>query len=419
MIKDIHLPDLGEGIEGAEVSEVAVAPGDTITAEDTILVLESDKASMEIPAEVNGTVTEIAVAAGDEVKTGQILIKIEISDSTDAIMEEPVLSEETDQIATSPEKEKPPEVTLYPVIEDTSSTEKVFASPGVRRLARELGINLQIIKGSGPKRRVTKDDLNGYIKLQMAMSAGSIPAPQPVIDFSQWGDVEVQKRTKIKRITGERLQQAWQLIPHVTQFDAADITDLDSLRKELKKAGAEKGIKVTFLPFLMKALSVVLKEMPEFNSSLDHNNENLVLKNYYHLGVAVDTPRGLTVPVVRDVDQKSVFELSDELMDLSSRARDKKLKPNELKGGTFTISSLGGIGGTGFSPIVNPPEVAIMGVSRSAWKEVYDKVSREFVAKFIMPFSLSYDHRVIDGAAAAAFTSRFADVLSDLDHFKD
>ena len=419
MIKDILLPDLGEGIEGAEVSEVAVAPGDTITAEDTILVLESDKASMEIPAEVNGTVTEIAVAAGDEVKTGQILIKIEISDSTDAIMEEPVLSEETDQIATSPEKEKPPEVTLYPVIEDTSSTEKVFASPGVRRLARELGINLQIIKGSGPKRRVTKDDLNGYIKLQMAMSAGSIPAPQPVIDFSQWGDVEVQKLTKIKRITGERLQQAWQLIPHVTQFDAADITDLDSLRKEVKKAGAEKGIKVTFLPFLMKALSVVLKEMPEFNSSLDHNNQNLVLKNYYHLGVAVDTPRGLTVPVVRDVDQKSVFELSDELMDLSSRARDKKLKPNELKGGTFTISSLGGIGGTGFSPIVNPPEVAIMGVSRSAWKEVYDKVSREFVAKFIMPFSLSYDHRVIDGAAAAAFTSRFADVLSDLDHFKD
>ena len=419
MIKDIHLPDLGEGIEGAEVSEVAVAPGDTITAEDTILVLESDKASMEIPAEVNGTVTEIAVAAGDEVKTGQILIKIEISDSTDAIVEEPVLSEETDQIATSPEKEKPPEVTLSPVIEDTSSTEKVFASPGVRRLARELGINLQIIKGSGPKRRVTKDDLNGYIKLQMAMSAGSIPAPQPVIDFSQWGDVEVQKLTKIKRITGERLQQAWQLIPHVTQFDAADITDLDSLRKEVKKAGAEKGIKVTFLPFLMKALSIVLKEMPEFNSSLDHNNQNLVLKNYYHLGVAVDTPSGLTVPVVRDVDQKSVFELSDELMDLSSRARDKKLKPNELKGGTFTISSLGGIGGTGFSPIVNPPEVAIMGVSRSAWKEVYDKVSREFVAKFIMPFSLSYDHRVIDGAAAASFTSRFADVLSDLDHFKD
>ena len=419
MIKDIHLPDLGEGIEGAEISEVAVAPGDTVTVEDTIFVLESDKASMEIPAEVNGTVTEIAVAAGDEVKTGQLLIKIEISDSTDSVVEEPVLTEETKQIITPTDEEKSPEVTQSPVIENTGSTDNVFASPGVRRLARELGISLQIIKGSGPKGRITKDDLNGYIKLQMAISSGSIPVPQPVIDFSQWGDVEVQKLTKIKRITGKRLQQAWQLIPHVTQFDAADITDLDDLRKEVKKEGAEKGINVTFLPFLMKALSIVLKEMPEFNSSLDHTNQNLVLKNYYHLGVAVDTPSGLTVPVVRDVDQKSVFELSEELMDLSARARDKKLKPDELKGGTFSISSLGGIGGTGFSPIVNPPEVAIMGVSRSAWKEVYDKASSEFVAKFIMPFSLSYDHRVIDGAAAASFTSRFADVLSDLDHFKD
>jgi len=387
--------------------------------EDTIFVLESDKASMEIPAEVNGTVTEIVVAAGDEVKTGQLLIKIEISDSTDSVVEEPVLTEETKQIITPTDEEKPPKATLSPVIEDTGSTDNVFASPGVRRLARELGISLQIIKGSGPKGRITKDDLNGYIKLQMAISSGSIPAPQPVIDFSQWGDVEVQKLTKIKRITGKRLQQAWQLIPHVTQFDAADITDLDDLRKEVKKEGAEKGINVTFLPFLMKALSIVLKEMPEFNSSLDHTNQNLVLKNYYHLGVAVDTPSGLTVPVVRDVDQKSVFELSEELMDLSARARDKKLKPDELKGGTFSISSLGGIGGTGFSPIVNPPEVAIMGVSRSAWKEVYDKASSEFVAKFIMPFSLSYDHRVIDGAAAAAFTSRIADILSDLDHFKD
>ena len=420
MIKNILLPDLGEGIEGAEVSEVAVAPGDTVTAEDIILVLESDKASMEIPAEVNGTVTDISVAAGDEVKTGQLLIKIEISDSADAVAEEPALSEEKEQIVTPLKKEKTQEeITLPPAIEETSSTDNVFASPGVRRLARELEINLQTIKGSGPKRRVTKDDLNGYIKLQMAMSAGSIPAPQPVIDFSQWGDIEVQKLTKIKRITGERLQQAWQLIPHVTQFDVADITALDARRKEVKKVSAEKGIKVTFLPFLMKALSIVLKERPEFNSSLDHKNQNLVLKNYYHLGVAVDTPSGLTVPVIRDVDKKSVFELSEELMDLIARARDKKLKHNELKGGTFTISSLGGIGGTGFSPIVNPPEVAIMGVSRSAWKEVYDKVSREFVAKFIMPFSLSYDHRVIDGAAAAAFTSRFADVLSDLDHFKD
>ena len=418
MIKKIHLPDLGEGIESAEVSEVVVGPGDTITAEDTVLVLESDKASMEIPAEVNGTVTDVSVSSGDEVKTGQLLIKIEISDSTETVKEEPVLSEEEKQIVKPPE-EKTQDVTLYPITKDTASTDNVFASPGVRRLARELGINLQIIKGTGPKKRITKDDLNGYIKLQMAISAGPIPATQPVIDFSQWGDVEAKKLTKIKQTAGDRLQQAWQLIPHVTQFDAADITDLDALRKEMKKTGAEKGIKVTFLPFMMKALSIILKEMPEFNSSLSHTKQNLILKNYYHLGVAVDTPSGLTVPVVRDVDKKSVFELSAELMDMSARARNKKLKPDELKGGTFTISSLGGIGGTGFSPIVNPPEVAIMGISRSAWKQVYDKESSEFLAKFIMPFSLSYDHRVIDGAAAAAFTSRFADILSDLDHFKD
>ena len=417
MIKKIHLPDLGEGIESAEVSEVVVGPGDTVTAEDTILVLESDKASMEIPAEVNGTVTDVSVSSGDEVKTGQLLIKIEISDSTETVKEEPVLSEEEKQIVKPPE-EKTQDVTLYPITKDTASTDNVFASPGVRRLARELGINLQIIKGTGPKKRITKDDLNGYIKLQMAISAGPIPATQPVIDFSQWGDVEAKKLTKIKQTAGDRLQQAWQLIPHVTQFDAADITDLDALRKEMKKTGAEKGIKVTFLPFMMKALSIILKEMPEFNSSLSHTKQNLILKNYYHLGVAVDTPSGLTVPVVRDVDKKSVFELSAELMDMSARARNKKLKPDELKGGTFTISSLGGIGGTGFSPIVNPPEVAIMGISRSAWKQVYDKESSEFLAKFIMPFSLSYDHRVVDGAAAAAFTSRFADILSDLDHFK-
>ena len=418
MIKKIHLPDLGEGIESAEVSEVVVGPGDTVTAEDTILVLESDKTSMEIPAEANGTVIEVSVASGDEVKTGQLLIKIEISDSTETVKEEPVLSEEEKQIVKPPE-EKTQDVTLYPITKDTASTDNVFASPGVRRLARELGINLQIIKGTGPKKRITKDDLNGYIKLQMAISAGPVPATQPVIDFSQWGDVEAKKLTKIKQTAGDRLQQAWQLIPHVTQFDAADITNLDALRKEMKKTGAEKGIKVTFLPFMMKALSIILKEMPEFNSSLSHTKQNLILKNYYHLGVAVDTPSGLTVPVVRDVDKKSVFELSAELMDMSARARNKKLKPDELKGGTFTISSLGGIGGTGFSPIVNPPEVAIMGISRSAWKQVYDKESSEFLAKFIMPFSLSYDHRVVDGAAAAAFTSRFADILSDLDHFKD
>jgi len=412
MIKEVILPDLGEGIDGAEVSEVSVSVGDIVESDDTILVLESDKASMEIPADVNGSITEILVSAGDELKAGHILMKIELSGDT---------PKEKAPVEEQPQIEKPPpqiEITK-PNLEDTSSNNTMFASPGVRRLARELGINLQVIKGSGQKNRITKNDLNNYIKLQMAISSGNIPAQKQEIDFSQWGEVEVQKLTRINRITGQRLQQAWQTIPHVTQFDNADITDLDNYRKILKKQATEKDIKVTFLPFLLKAATIVLKEMPEFNSSLDHTDQNLVLKNYYHLGIAVDTPFGLTVPVVRDVDQKSIIDLSSELMDLSSRAREKKLKPDEIKGGTFTVSSLGGIGGTGFSPIVNPPEVAIMGVSRSAWKQVYDKATGEFNPRFIMPFSLSYDHRVIDGASAVAFTSRFASVLCDLSYFKD
>ena len=414
MIKKIILPDLGEGIDGAEVSEVSVSVGDIVESDDTILVLESDKASMEIPADVNGSITEILVSAGDELKPGHILMKIELSG--DAPKEKVPVEEKTQKEKLPPQIERT-EPKLH--LEDLGSSNTAFASPGVRRLARELGINLQVIKGSGQKNRITKNDLNSYIKLQMAISSGSIPAQKQEIDFSQWGEVEVQKLTRINRITGQRLQQAWQTIPHVTQFDNADITDLDSYRKKLKTKAAEQDIKVTFLPFLMKAATIVLKEMPKFNSSLDHTDQNLVLKNYYHLGIAVDTPFGLTVPVVRDVDQKSIIDLSSELMDLSSRARQKKLKPDEIKGGTFTISSLGGIGGTGFSPIVNPPEVAIMGVSKSDWKQVYDKATGEFQPRFIMPFSLSYDHRVIDGASAAAFTSRFASVLCDLSYFKN
>ena len=414
MIKEILLPNLGEGIDGATVSEVSVSVGDTVESDDTILVLESDKASMEIPADVNGRITKILVSAGDELKPGQALLNIELEGDTQK-GKMPV-QEKPQKEKTPPKIEKPePKLNL----EDTTSNNTVFASPGVRRLARELGINLKVIKGSGQKNRITKNDLNNYIKLQMAISSGSIPAEKQEIDFSQWGEVEVQKLTRINIITGQRLQQAWQAIPHVTQFDNADITDLDNYRKKLNTQAAEQDIKVTFLPFLMKAATIVLKEMPEFHSSLDHTDKNLVLKNYYHLGIAVDTPSGLTVPVVRDVDQKSIIDLSSELMDLSSRAREKKLKHDELKGGTFTISSLGGIGGTAFSPIVNPPEVAIMGISKSAWKQVYDKATGEFNTLFIMPFSLSYDHRVIDGAAAAAFTSKFSSTLCDLSYFKE
>jgi len=413
MIKEILLPDLGEGIDSAEVSEITVSQGDTVGIDDTILVLESEKASMEIPAETNGIVSEILVSAGDEVKTGQLLIKIEISDAEIKI-EAPIEEE--------PQKQEPIEkgqIKQEPALVVTGRNDHVFASPGVRRLARELGINLETINGSGPKGRITKDDLNSYIKIQMAISLGNFPQPKKDIDFSQWGNIEVQKLTKINKITGQRLQKAWQEIPHVTQYDKADITDLDALRKELKKKGAETGVKVTFLPFLLKAASIVLREMPKFNSSLDHTDQNLVLKNYYHIGVAVDTPNGLTAPSVRDVDQKTIFDLSEELMDLSARARSKQLKPDEIKGSTFTISSLGGIGGTSFSPIVNPPEVAIMGVSRSEWKLVFNEETQEFMQRYIMPYSLSYDHRVIDGAAAAAFTTRFSQVLLNVDYFSN
>ncbi len=413
MIKEILLPDLGEGIDSAEVSEISVSQGDTVGIDDTILVLESEKASMEIPAETNGIVSEILVSAGDEVKTGQLLIKIETS-GVEITTATPTELKPQKQVPIEKEQtEQEPKLII------TGLRDNIFASPGVRRLARELGINLETINGSGPKGRITKDDLNGYIKIQMAISLGNFPQPKKDIDFSQWGDIEVQKLTKINKITGQRLQQAWQEIPHVTQYDKADITDLDALRKELKKKGAETGVKVTFLPFLLKAASIVLREMPKFNSSLDHTDQNLVLKNYYHIGVAVDTPNGLTAPSVRDVDQKTIFELSEELMDLSARARSKQLKPDEIKGSTFTISSLGGIGGTSFSPIVNPPEVAIMGVSRSEWKLVFNEETQEFMQRYIMPYSLSYDHRVIDGAAAAAFTTRFAQVLLNVEYFSN
>ena len=410
MNKEIKLPDLGEGIEGAEVIEVKVSIGDKLKPEDTILVLESDKASMEIPAEVIGVATKVAVKVGDHVKPGQLLVSVDVDNKIEQ-------SEEKKETKPYNKKDIPEEVQtddapeLSP-INNTQKKDNVFASPGIRRLARELNINLAIIKGNGPKGRITKDDLHHYIKIQMAMSSGAMPPSKPEIDFSQWGEVEVKKLTKINIITGQRLQHAWQSIPHVTQFDEADISELNNYRNKMNKKSAKLKTKLTFLPFFMKAATTVLKEMPKFNSSLDHNEENLIIKNYYNLGIAVDTPYGLIVPVIRDVDKKSLIDLSEELIDLSQRARDKKLKPNELTSGTFTISSLGGIGGKFFTPIINPPEVAILGISQSWWNNIYNEKTKSQSPGYIMPFSLSYDHRVVDGASGAAFTSRFAEVLS-------
>ncbi len=412
MLKKIVLPDLGEGIDSADVSEILIKSGDTVSVDDIILVLESDKASMEIPSENSGIVKEVFVVMGDEVKTGEALISIEVT------------SDDKDKPDTQKEEEPPKEVvekSVNPVEvkqETRPSTDKTFASPGVRRLSRELEIDLSSIRATGEKGRITKEDLHGYIKQKM-VQGGSVTATSfPKIDFSQWGVVENTPLTKIQKITGERLQQAWQTIPHVTQFDEADISVLNSKRIELKKEGLKKNIKVTFLPFIIKAVVKALKEFPRFNSSLDHLSENLVQKNYYNIGIAVDTPTGLVVPVIKDADNKSILGLSEELMDISERARIKKLKPEELKGGSFTISSLGGIGGTNFTPIINPPEVAIMGVSKSSWKPLYDHKNKEIIPTFVMPYSLSYDHRVIDGALGASFTTFFSRSLLDVSTFE-
>ena len=409
MLKEILLPDLGEGISSADVSEVLVSPGDSVSVDDIILVLESEKASMEIPSEDRGVIKKVFVSAGDEVKTGEILIMMEVVPTSKVAKEkteekvEPKKQKDKKVASTRKQKTKP----------ELKTNGKTFASPGVRRLARELEIVLSQIKATGPKGRITKEDLHGYIKQKMAQGVGVNIQAQPKIDFSKWGEIETKPLTKIQKITGGRLQQAWQTIPHVTQFDEADISILNTKREKLKTEGQKKNIKVTFLPFIMKAVIKTLKEFPSFNSSLDHRGENLVIKNYYNLGIAVDTPNGLIVPVIKNADKKSITTLSKELMDISERARLGKLKPDELKGGSFTISSLGGIGGTYFTPIINPPEVAIMGVSKSVWKPIYNHKSKEIIPTFTMPFSLSYDHRVIDGAIGAAFTSFFSNAVLD------
>ena len=417
MIKEIRLPDLGEGIDSAVVSEIPVASGNQISKDEVLLVLESDKASMEIPSDHNGKITEVLIKEGDDVSTNDLLFKMETSDTGS------VSKSEESQVVREPEPEPElePKPEPIPMLKPEKSNvgDGVFASPGVRRLARELGVDLGLIRGTGAKGRTTKNDLHGYIKMRMQDGSGSQKPQRESIDFSQWGNVEFLKLTKVNKITGQRLQESWQDIPHVTQHNYADITELDGYRKKIKEEAKKEGKKVTFLPFLMRAVALVLKEMPRFNSSLDEKEESLVIKNYFHMGVAVDTPSGLMVPCVRDVDKKTILELSEELVDISQRARDKKLKPNELKGSSFTISSLGGIGGTSFSPIVNPPEVAILGVSKSEWKPVFNKESGGFEPRYQLPFSLSYDHRVIDGASGASFVERLSTVLGEIDSFKD
>jgi pyruvate dehydrogenase E2 component (dihydrolipoamide acetyltransferase) len=424
---EVTVPDIGDYTD-VPVIEVLVAAGAAVNADDPLITLESDKATMDIPAPVSGTVTTVLVNVGDRVSEGTPIAVIEPGDG--ALRQPPnlVMQQEPTPMAIEPE----PLPAAAAVGAATASTppasaegavdgavEGAHAGPGVRRLARELGVDLAGVTGTGPKGRITKDDLLSFVKGPAAAPApppgvatGAGIPPVPAVDFAKFGPVETQPLSRIARIAGPRLHASWLNVPHVTHADEADITELDTFRRELDTAAKADGFRVTLLSFLLKAAVSALQQFPTFNSSLSPDGENLVLKRYYHLGVAVDTPGGLVVPVLRDVDRKGVTELSKELGAVSSRARDGKLGPGDMSGGTFTISSLGGIGGTHFTPIVNAPEVAIMGVVRSKTVPVWDGAA--FQPRLMLPLSVSYDHRVIDGALAARFLRHVCHVLEDV-----
>lgn len=422
-IKDILVPDIGD-FDGVEVIEILVAAGDSIAVEDAIVSLESDKAAMEIPSPFAGTIKDVKVKLGDKVSEGHLLVTIEASDESAVAEEAPTVEESAPKEEASAAPAPAPTPAPAPAAPRPSPTasisinedgfRKAHASPSVRKFARELGADLSQMTGTGTKNRIIKEDVKAWVKQALAQGSqggGLGVEAMPEIDFSQFGEIEMQELTRINKLTGKFLHRNWVTVPHVTQFDEADITELEKFRKQLNEENKKEGTRVTVLAFLMKALVSALKEFPRFNSSLDHTGENLILKKYVNIGVAMDTPDGLVVPVIRDCDRKSLIELAQELTDTSVRARNKKLSPSDMQGGCISISSLGGIGGTAFTPIVNAPEVAILGVSRSSMQPVYK--DGEFVPRLMLPLSLSYDHRVIDGADGARFTSYLSRVLSD------
>lgn len=423
--KEVNVPDIGG--DEVEVTEVMVAVGDKVEEDQSILNVEGDKASMEVPAPFAGTVKEIKVAAGDKVSTGSLIFVFEVAGSAPAAAEPAPAKAEAAPAAKAPAAEKPASA---PASNEGFADNKAYAhaSPVVRRLAREFGINLANVKGTGRKNRVVKEDVQNYVKdLVKKVESGQLSAgkgnagggelgliPWPKVDFAKFGEIEEKKLSRIQKLSGANLHRNWVQIPHVTQFDEADITSLEAFRKE-QNALAEKkklGVKITPLVFVMKAAAKALAEFPTFNSSLSEDGESLILKKYINIGVAVDTPNGLVVPVFKDVDKKGIIELSRELMEISAKARDGKLTSSDMQGGCFTISSLGGIGGTAFTPIVNAPEVAILGVSKSEMKPKWN--GKEFEPKLMVPLSMSYDHRVIDGALAARFTVTLASYMSDI-----
>ena len=421
---EVSVPDLGDFAD-VPVIEILVAPGDVVSNEDPLVTLESDKATMDIPSPAAGTVRELRVKVGDLVSRGSAIL---VLDTEGAAVEPPPLTDQqepptldaADPVAAARE---PAARSAQAAADEAAAAappadfDGVHASPGVRRLARELDLDLTALSGTGPKGRITKEDVIAGVRGPAAAGAGPATAgagiPEvPAQDFSKFGPVEVQPLTRIQRLSGPALHRSWLNVPHVTHDDEADITDLDAYRRELDTAAKADGYRVTLLAFLMKASVSALREFPRFNSSLTPEKDALIYKGYYHLGVAVDTPEGLVVPVIRDVDRKGITELSRELGATSARVREGKLGPADLQGACFTISSLGGIGGTGFTPIVNAPEVAILGVVRSKMAPVWD--GSAFVPRLMLPLSLSYDHRVIDGALAARFARYLCGVLEDI-----
>lgn len=444
--KDVFVPDIGN-FDSVDVIEVLVKAGDTIAKDDSLITLESDKASMDIPAPFSGTVKEVKLKVGDKVAKGVLILTLEVADGaasvTDstvkAALETPIEAvkaapapiaqaiPEASRPAPEPPKPIAPENTPDPIGAHiaTEPGKLAHASPSVRKFARELGVNLALVSASGPKNRILHTDVQAFVKGEInkprlaatpvgTTGAGLAVAAAPAIDFSQFGTVVTKPLSRIKKLSGANLHRNWVTAPHVTQFDEADITDLEEFRKSMLAEAEKKGVKLTLLAFLIKAAVNALRTYPNFNSSLAPEGDALILKQYYHIGFACDTPDGLVVPVVRDVNLKDVLDIGRDLAELSAKARERKLKIEEMQGGCFTISSLGGIGGTAFTPIINCPEVAILGVSRSSMQPVYNSETRNFEPRLMLPLSLSYDHRVIDGADGARFTSHMRMVLSDV-----
>ncbi|EMP4111458.1 pyruvate dehydrogenase complex dihydrolipoyllysine-residue acetyltransferase [Vibrio parahaemolyticus] len=420
--KEVNVPDIGG--DEVEVTEIMVAVGDTVEEEQSLITVEGDKASMEVPAPFAGTVKEIKIAAGDKVSTGSLIMVFEVAGAAPAPAAAP--AQAAAPAAAAPKAEAPAAAAPAATGDFKENDEYAHASPVVRRLAREFGVNLSKVKGSGRKSRILKEDVQNYVKEALKrLESGAAASgkgdgaalgllPWPKVDFSKFGETEVQPLSRIKKISGANLHRNWVMIPHVTQWDNADITALEAFRKEQNAIEAKKdtGMKITPLVFIMKAAAKALEAFPAFNSSLSEDGESLILKKYVNIGIAVDTPNGLVVPVFKDVNKKGIYELSEELMAVSKKARAGKLTAADMQGGCFTISSLGGIGGTAFTPIVNAPEVGILGVSKSEMKPVWN--GKEFEPRLQLPLSLSYDHRVIDGAEGARFITYLNACLSDI-----